>query len=586
MDVREKLKNGALLMDGAMGTYLSSITGESNMDCEMAVLDHPELILDIHRQYIEAGCQAIKTNTYNANRLFYHGNEELTKKVIHEAVRLANEAVKGKDIAVFADIGPIRGKDEKSIISEFVFTVSEFIEAGMENYVFETHSSPEGILPAVQYIRDQVPNAYIIVTYAVQPDGYSMEGYYAGDMLHDTWDSGLVDAVGLNCICGAREMLDLYYSLDCEGMTISFSPSAGFPTVVNNRIAYNSDPNYFGISVAEMVSHGIKIVGGCCGTTPKHIQLVAERMGTSTSFVPRPGRSRKQYTSGTVRKSAFWEKLNQGEKVIAVELDPPKDADITKFIQGAYELKEAGADIITLADCPVGRVRMDSSLLACKLNREVEIEAMPHLTCRDRNINATKALLLGLHAEGIKNVLLVTGDPIPSDERSEIKAVYQYNSRKLASYVRSLGETSLSDPFHIFGALNLNSRNFDIQLKLAKDKEKRGMVGLLTQPILSETALENLQKAREELSCYILGGLFPPVSAKNARFMDSEVNGIAVSQDIIDQFEGLDREEAETLAVNLITDIAKRAKPFVDGFYIMTPFQRTALVSEIIKAVK
>ena len=586
MDIRERLKNGALLMDGAMGTYLSSITGESNMDCEMAVLEHPDLILDIHNQYIEAGCQAIKTNTYNANRLFYHGDEELTKKVIREAVRLANEAAKDKDVVVFADVGPIKGKDEKSITEEFIFTVSQFIETGMKHFVFETHSSPEGIVPAVQYIRDHVSDAFVIVMYAVQPDGYSMEGYYAGDMLHDTWDSGLVDAVGLNCICGAREMLDLYYSLDCEGMTISFSPSAGFPTVVNNRIAYNSDPNYFGISVAEMISHGIKIVGGCCGTTPEHIQLVAERMGTTTSFVSRPGRRRKQYTAGAVRKSAFWEKLQQGEKVIAVELDPPKDADITKFIQGAYNLKDAGADIITLADCPVGRVRMDSSLLACKLTREVEIEAMPHLTCRDRNINATKALLLGLHAEGIKNILLVTGDPIPSAERSEIKAVYQYNSRKLAAYVHSLGETSLSDPFHLFGALNLNSRNFDIQLKLAKDKERKGMVGLLTQPILSETALDNLKKAREELSCYILGGLFPPVSAKNARFMDSEVNGIVVSREIIDRYEGLDREEAEELAVNLITEIAKKAEPYVDGFYIMTPFQRTELVSKIIKEVK
>lgn len=586
MDVREKLKNGALLMDGSMGTYLSSITGESNMDCEMAVLERPDLILDIHRQYLEAGCQAIKTNTYNANRMFYHGDEELTIKVIREAVRLANEAIEGHDAVAFADIGPIKGKDEKSITEEFVFTVSQFIDAGMENFVFETHSSPEGIIPAVEYIRERVPDAFVIVMYAVQPDGYSMEGYYAGDMLHDTWNSGIVDAVGLNCICGAREMLDLYYSLDCEGMTISFSPSAGFPTVVNNRIAYNSDPNYFGISVAEMIAHGIKIVGGCCGTTPEHIQLVAQRMDSKSAFVPRPGQRRKQYSAGSSRQSAFWEKLRRGEKVIAVELDPPRDADITKFIQGAYELKDAGADIITLADCPVGRVRMDSSLLACKLTREVEIEAMPHLTCRDRNINATKALLLGLHAEGIKNILLVTGDPIPSAERAEIKAVYQYNSRKLASYVRSLGETSLSEPFHIFGALNVNSRNFDIQLQLAKDKEKKGMVGLLTQPILSEQALDNLKKARDELNCFIIGGLFPPVSAKNARFMDSEVNGIVVSPEIIDRYDGLERDQAEDLAVELITDIAKKAKPYVDGFYIMTPFQRTKLVSRIINNIK
>ena len=262
------------------------------------------------------------------------------------------------------------------------------------------------------------------------------------------------------------------------------------------------------------------------------------------------------------------------------------DADLTKFVQGAYDLKESGADVITIADCPVGRVRMDSSLLACKLEREVGVEALPHLTCRDRNINATKALLLGLYAEGIKNILLVTGDPVPSAERDEVKAVYQFNSRKLATFVASLGETILPEPFHMFGALNVNARNFDIQLQLAQEKERIGMTGFLTQPLLSPRAVENLKRAREGLNGYILAGLFPPVSARNARFMDSEVNGIRVAPEIIEQYEDLDREESERLAVSLMTQFAREAEPYVNGYYLMTPFSRTALIQRIIGSIR
>lgn len=586
MNVREQIKNGVLLMDGSMGSYLSTITGQSSQDCELAVLEQRDIVKDIHQQYLEAGSQAILTNTYNANRVFCHGNDTLVHQLIHEAVAVAREAAEGYDAEIFGDIGPIKGLENGQTGKEYSFVARQFIDAGIRHFVFETNSSAEGIPDAMRYIRENTEDAFIIVMFAVQADGYSLEGYYYRDLIRKITETGLADAVGLNCISGAREMRNLFDQMEHEEILYSFMPSAGSPIVVDNRVVYESDPQFFGRKMAELAANGARILGGCCGTTPEHIRQVARFLAAGTSSVPRPGRTREKVSSGTAKKSAFWEKLQRGEKVIAVELDPPMDADLTKFVQGAYDLKESGADVITIADCPVGRVRMDSSLLACKLEREVGVEALPHLTCRDRNINATKALLLGLYAEGIKNILLVTGDPVPSAERDEVKAVYQFNSRKLATFVASLGETILPEPFHMFGALNVNARNFDIQLQLAQEKERIGMTGFLTQPLLSPRAVENLKRAREGLNGYILAGLFPPVSARNARFMDSEVNGIRVSSEIIEQYEDLDREESERLAVSLMTQFAREAEPYVNGYYLMTPFSRTALIQRIIESIR
>ena len=586
MNVREQIKNGVLLMDGSMGSYLSTITGQSSQDCELAVLEQRDIVKDIHQQYLEAGSQAILTNTYNANRVFCHGNDTLVHQLIHEAVAVAREAAEGYDAEIFGDIGPIKGLENGQTGKEYSFVARQFIDAGIRHFVFETNSSAEGIPEAMQYIRENTEDAFIIVMFAVQADGYSLEGYYYRDLIRKITETGLADAVGLNCISGAREMRNLFDQMEHEEILYSFMPSAGSPIVVDNRVVYESDPQFFGRKMAELAANGARILGGCCGTTPEHIRQVARFLAAGTSSVPRPGRTREKVSSGTAKRSAFWEKLQRGEKVIAVELDPPMDADLTKFVQGAYDLKESGADVITIADCPVGRVRMDSSLLACKLEREVGVEALPHLTCRDRNINATKALLLGLYAEGIKNILLVTGDPVPSAERDEVKAVYQFNSRKLATFVASLGETILPEPFHLFGALNVNARNFDIQLQLAQEKERIGMTGFLTQPLLSPRAVENLKRAREGLNGYILAGLFPPVSARNARFMDSEVNGIRVSPEIIEQYEDLDREESERLAVSLMTQFAREAEPYVNGYYLMTPFSRTALIQRIIESIR
>ena len=208
------------------------------------------------------------------------------------------------------------------------------------------------------------------------------------------------------------------------------------------------------------------------------------------------------------------------------------------------------------------------------------------MTCRDRNVNATKALLLGLSMEGVHNVLAVTGDPVPTSDRGSVKSVFQFNSRVLARFVRSLSQTGETEPFFLCGALNINAVNFESELERARDKETCGIEAFLTQPVLSERAAQNLSLARKTLSGKILGGLFPVVSFNNARFLSSEVAGISVDERVIAAYEGLDRAQGEALAVRLCAQAAARIAPDVDGYYIMTPFQRVQLVCRVMEELK
>ncbi|MCD8191467.1 MAG: bifunctional homocysteine S-methyltransferase/methylenetetrahydrofolate reductase [Oscillospiraceae bacterium] len=585
MDIREMLKTAPLLFDGAMGTYFSQKVRAHGGSCELANLNEPETVAEIHREYLSAGAQAIKSNTFAANRPAMNGDEALVRRVISAGWQLAQREAESAEAFAFADIGPVSGLDGGSAADEYCWLADRFLDEGAVNFLFETQSSARGLAEAAEHIRARRPEAFIIVSFAVQPDGFTREGEFASELLAEMRKSGAADAVGFNCVCGARHMLELARTLDSGGLPLSLMPNAGYPVVRGSRTFYDGDPAYFAAQLAEMAAEGAAILGGCCGTTPAHIERTRQALSGSR---PAPASARVALEkTAEPPESPFWQKLTRGERVTAVELDSPADASIEKFMHGARELQSAGVDLLTIADCPIARARMDSSLLACKVYRELGMEPLPHMTCRDRNLNASKALLLGLSAEGVRNVLLVTGDPVPTAERDEVKSVYQFNSRKLAAFVASLGEQSLAAPFHIFGALNVNARNFDIQLRLAKEKLERGMVGFLTQPVLTHEAFENLRRAKRELpSAYILGGIIPIVSARNARFMDSEINGINVDPRLTEMYEGLDRAEAEELAVKISAEIARRIAPAVDGYYLMTPFQRTGLITRILAQMR
>ena len=506
--------------------------------------------------------------------------------------KLACDAAAEKDAAVFADLGPALDTEAAPASSAYGLAAQQFAALGAKNFLFETLSSDVGVVEAVKALRVAVPDAFIMVSFAVLPDGYTREGLLFRDLLHRMEGSGVVDAVGLNCVSAPGAMKKLVQGLGETRLPLSVMPNAGYPVVTRARVLYQGKPEYFAREMGQIAAAGVRILGGCCGTTPAHIAaLRAELDALPRQTGAAPAAKLSTVAAPEVEKDdTFLRKLDKGEKVIAIELDSPRVADLSGYLDGARRLQAAGADLLTIADCPIAQARMDSSLVACRVHRELGMCALPHMTCRDRNLNATKALLLGLYAEGVREVLAITGDPIPTAERDEVKNVYQFNSRKLAQYIVSLaGEgREMPSPMTVFGALNLNARNFDVELRRAVEKLENGMAGFLTQPVLSAQAVENLRKARQTLGerAKILAGIMPVVSQRNAIFMENEINGIHVEEDIIQRFAGLDREQGEALGLEVSMQMAREALPYADGFYLMTPFNRVALMERLIARLR
>ena len=588
LDVRKLLTRRPLLFDGGMGTYYKTKPGQ---ECEQANLTDPEGILAVHRAYLAAGADAIKTNTFSLPRLAaaqQPGWEQLADAGWQLAAKAAGET----GAAVFADLDPAPDTENNPAAQVYLAVAKRFALLGAQNFLFETLSAEDGVLEAIRALKQTVPEAFVLVSFAVLPDGYTREGRYCAELVRRMAQSGVVDAVGLNCVSAPGAMRALVQQLGDAGLPLSVMPNAGYPVVARAQVRYQGKPEYFARELSRLAAEGVRILGGCCGTTPQHIAALRTALDALPETLPAAPAAKPAEAAKPVVEmdDAFLRKLRAGQRVIAVELDSPKDADLTAYLEGARRLQAAGADLLTIADCPIARARMDSSLVACRVHRELGMNVLPHMTCRDRNLNATKALLLGLYAEGVREVLAITGDPIPTAERDEVKNVYQFNSRKLAQYIVSLaGEgREMPGPITVFGALNLNARNFEVELRRAAEKLENGMSGFLTQPVLSAQAVENLKKARETLGerAKILAGILPVVSQRNAIFMENEVNGIHVDEAIIQKFEGLDRAAGEELGLEVSVQAAKAAAPYADGFYLMPPFNRVALMERLIARLR
>lgn len=586
MDIREYLKKEPLVFDGGMGTYYAQKTHTRGKGVELANIETPLVVETIHTEYLNAGAHAIKTNTFAANRIVYQGEEALVQGIIRTGWELAARAAEPFGAYVFADIGPVSGLPPADIIEEYRFLSDIFLAAGARHFLFETNSSADGLVETAAHIKQECPEAFILTSFSAFPGGYTRDGFFVEELVRQVAESGYIDAVGFNCVSGVQSMKELVHLLGTCPLPFSLMPNAGHPIVVDGRTFYESAPDYFGEELADLVHDGISLVGGCCGTTPEHIRALSRALADS-GRVSAEHVGQVEHASLGPSHSAFFEALKTGGTPIAVELDPPEVGNADKFMAGARELMEAGVHAITIADNPIARARMDAGMLAGRVQRSLGLEPIPHMTCRDRNLNAIKSILLGLSAEGIHNMIAITGDPVPTAERDEVKSVYQFNSRKLTSFIKSLGERGDVVPFHVFGALNVNAKHFPSQLGLAKKKLEAGMTGFFTQPVLSSRAKENLRTARDTLpGALILGGIMPVVSERNARFMESEITGIHVEERIINAYHGLSREEAEELAVQISLEIAKDITAYIDGYYIITPFARTALVARIVKGLK
>ncbi|MDR1913758.1 MAG: bifunctional homocysteine S-methyltransferase/methylenetetrahydrofolate reductase [Clostridiales bacterium] len=564
-----------VLFDGAMGTYLASKYDIDIQNIEFENIMHPERVLETHKAYIAAGADAIKTNTFNAAALCR--DKAHIESIITAACEIAREAILGTNAEIYASIGQIyEERDEE----KYEIIIKSFISEGVEKFLFETFLNSETLCRAAEIAKNLSSNAFVIGDCSIMPDGYTRTGISAQKAINDMSKTDAIDVCGFNCSCGPRHMLQLVKNIRTGRKPLCIMPNAGYPDIRHNHAAFQASPEYFAQILGEIHKSGIYYLGGCCGTTPEHIKALRKVLDNIRVTEQRPILSLQPKADVSIARQAK-------KAVIAVELDSPMDANIELFLKRAKSLTDGGADLLTIADCPVGRARMDSSLLAAKLKRDFNIDCMPHLTCRDRNLNATKALLLGLHAEGVRQVLLVTGDPLPTGSRDEIKSVFNFNSVKFASYLNDLNQSVFSkNPFKICAAININAVNFNHELDKSRRKEEAGVTEFFTQPVLSETAIENLQKAKTALSSGIMAGIMPIVSYKNAVFIKNEISGITISDDLLTKYEQVSPGEAALLAVEISAEMAEKVAPISDGYYIITTLNKVAIVRDIIKIIK
>lgn len=582
-----KIKNikFPLVFDGAMGTYYPDKSKRVMPECEMANLFDSEVIYEIHKEYVDAGAMAIKTNTFQANTVSLGTDFSVVKNVIEAGISLAKKAVEKTETLVFADIGPIPGNNEKSI-DEHKEIIDIFLENGINDFLFETFSEIGTLKELAKYIKTKDEDAFIITSFAVGADGLTRTGEVGEDLLSEAAKSAEIDAVGFNCVSGPLRLREYIEKINLPEKIISIMPNGGYPTVIKNRTYYSANKDYFSNATLQFLEYGVQIIGGCCGTRPEFIREITERISEYRYTKTRPEKKKHARLETPYTENLFRNKLEHGKKPIVVEFDPPKDLNMKRYMENVKALSNSGADGITIADCPVARVRVDASLTAYKIKNEIGIEPIVHMTCRDRNVNASKALLLGLNLENILNIITITGDPVPTAEKDEVKSVFQFNSTKFAALVSDMNEKVFTNKMNIGAALNINANKFDLEIKRAQAKEKAGVNVFYTQPVISRTAVENLKIARKELKSYIMGGVMPIVSYKNALFMNSEASGIRLDDEIIERYKGLEREAASRLAVEITSDFMRQIADDVDGYYIITPFSRVEIVGELIQLFK
>lgn len=592
--IKEYLKQSILVTDGAMGTYYSTLIEQNDTVSELANIENKDIITRIHNEYIEAGANLIRTNTFAANTYSLECSREVLKDIIVEGYKIAVDCAKDKNVWVGASIGPIPDmsteevvQDEDEVLEEYYFIVDTFLNEGAQLFVFETFSDTEYINLVSKYIKRKCKYAEIIAQFSVNNYGYTKKGISAKRILNEVRLIEGLTAYGFNCGIGVGHLYNVMRSLELQDENIVAIPNAGYPEIIYDRTIYRENAEYFADTMMEIKDLGVRIIGGCCGTTPKHIKYIVKKLNGNYSIPHRINISdKKEKIIKKRQKNKFYNKLKNNEFVIAVELDPPFNGDVDKIMEGANILKAVGVDIITIADSPLGRPRADSIIISNKIFKEVGIEVMPHICCRDKNIIALKSMILAAHIEGIRNTLLVTGDPIPSSERSEIKSVFNMNSIKLMNLVKELNY-EIDDQMVYGGALNPNLSNVKKIIERIERKKEAGASYLLTQPVYNDQGIENLKMIKDNVDIKILGGILPLVNYKNAQFLRNEMPGIDVPDDICDRFDiEMSREQAEKIGVDISVDIANKMKNIVDGFYFMTPFNRATMIAKIIKKIK
>jgi methionine synthase / methylenetetrahydrofolate reductase(NADPH) len=606
--LRDLLADGRVhVVDGAMGTMLYGRGVFLNVCYDELNLKQPGLVRDIHREYVRAGAELLETNTFGANpvKLATHGLAAETERINTEAAGLAREAGGGR-AAVAGAIGPLGVRIEpfgEMSVSEardaFTLQVRGLLAGGVDGFILETFSDVAELGAAFQAVRS-LSDLPVITQMTVGTDGKTHYGTDPAVFGPELAAMG-ADVIGVNCSVGPHGVLEAVEKLArVVTLPLSAQPNAGLPREVADRKIYMASPEYMASYARRMVEAGARLVGGCCGTTPDHIraivgfvQSVSPRHVHTVSAVPIAAAAADLVP--LAERSHIGAKLAEGRFITTVEIVPPKGVDPAPMFAQVRQLKAAGVDAVNVPDGPRAQSRMGALLSALMIQREVGLEAMVHYACRDRNLLGMLSDLLGAAGAGIRNLLIITGDPPKMGPYPEATAVFDIDSIGLTNLVSRLnrgldpGGNPIGQPtrFVIGVGVNPAAPDFDRELKRFAWKVEAGAEFAVTQPVFDLDQLDRFLTRVESFRIPIVAGIWPLVSLRNAEFLANEVPGISVPESILERMRRASskgKEAALAEGVQISQEMLAAAAERLQGAQVSAPLGRVAVALDVLQA--
>ncbi|MDU0481526.1 bifunctional homocysteine S-methyltransferase/methylenetetrahydrofolate reductase [Staphylococcus chromogenes] len=583
------LKNNILVADGAMGTILYS---EGLDTCPEAYnLTHPEKVERIHRSYIQAGADIIQTNTYGANfeKLKVFGLEHKVKAIHEAAIDIAKRAAE-EDTFILGTVGGFRGVKQGDLsISAIQYhteiQVDTLVDGGVDGLLFETYYDLEELLTVIKSTRGKY-DIPIIAQLTASNTNYLLDGTVINDALEQVIQAG-ANIVGLNCHHGPHHMKNTFTHIALpEHAYLSCYPNASLLDIENDTFKYSNNATYFGEVAEQLIHEGVRLIGGCCGTTPEHIQHIKRSVrGLKPVHNKKviPIHKKRESITSPSAKLNLKQKVQQ-QPTIIVELDTPKHLDTQRFFKNIEALDKAGIDAVTLADNSLATVRVSNIAAASLIKQNYNIEPLVHITCRDRNLIGLQSHLLGLSLLGINEILAITGDPSKVGHLPGATNVYDVNSKGLTELALRFNEGINTDGdalksrthFNIAGGFDPHVRNIDAAVRKLETKIESGMHYFITQPVFTKEKIIEIYEATQHLNVPIFIGVMPITSYNNALFLHNEVPGIKMTDDVLERFKDVAGDKAATydLSISICKSLIDTVHKYFNGLYLITPFER------------
>lgn len=602
MGLLDQLQKNVLTADGAMGTLLYSYG--IDFCYEELNIAKPDVIEKIHQEYIAAGADVIQSNTYGANaiKLGRYGMEDRVNEFNEAAMRIAKRAAAPGGQFVLGTIGGIRGvRKSDATLDEIVHAVenqaASLLSGDPDGLLLETYYDFEELAATVTRLRE-LTDVPLITQVSMHDPGVLQNGYPLNRALHELELLG-ADVVGVNCRLGPYHTIQAFEGVKLPKKAfLSAAPNASLLDVEDGRIVYVSEAEYFGRAAVLLRDEGVRLIGGCCGTTPKHIEAVKKRIADLPPITQKIVKKPEPIVIQEA-KPAKKEPLHiqaQRERTIIVELDTPRTLETTKFIDGANALHAAGVDVITMADNSLASPRISNMAMGAILKQLHHIRPLVHITCRDRNLIGLQSHLMGLDALGIRDILAVTGDPTKVGDFPGATSVYDVSSLELTQLIKQLNEgisfsgkpLARKADFSVAAAFNPNVRVLDRAVQRLEKKIESGADYFISQPVYTKEKIEEIYEATKHLSTPIFLGIMPLTNSRNAEFLHYEVPGIKLSEEVLERMRtcGDDRARSTEEGVKIAKELIDTAAEYFNGIYIITPFLRYDMSLELIRHIQ